>query len=148
MFAKRRFTTLIAALTVGVTALVASPTPAHASDTVVNVAAVHAGGAGATAARATATLTWLNRSVRIDNVKLYCAGHHKCQLFIFGDQGNTTVDFTEFGEVISYGSTPITFDYGDKMLDGSAVRGGITEVRVYVHDNTHSPLYGLQTLYR
>lgn len=120
-------------------------TPAHAA-TALSVTYVHSGGTGAIAAKVTGSITWLNRSVQINNPALYVKAGECAQVVFDGWAGLPQEDIliasrtegwcniggpSRYESIAAYGA-PI-------VLDGSVYGpGGIQTITVSVEDLTHN----------
>jgi hypothetical protein len=131
----RRTGATAAAVLLATAAVLANGSPAFATDTSFNVAHAHAGGAGATAVATKGSIRWLNRSVALDNVWLYCGQSHWVYARFSAYRNNIQIGapltLTQNCETSSWSS------YGDRVLDGSNVPGGINRVIVEAVDWTH-----------
>lgn len=137
---------LVAAF-VAVLGTVAFATPAVASAASFDVLYAHASGTGATAVRTTGNFSWLNRSVVLNNVRLYVAANHCAIAFYDGFQGTQLVG-NDSTDSMCAGPTGVWYNFGTITLDGSRVPGGITSVRVQVYDETHGNATNWDWYYR
>jgi hypothetical protein len=126
-----------AALLLATAAVLANGSPAFATDTSFDVAYAHAGGAGATAAATKGSIRWLNRSVALDNVQIYCGQDHFVDARFIAFQNDNQI-----GTPLRLSFNCVTFPaqwspFGDHVLDGSDVPGGINRVIVQAVDVSH-----------
>jgi hypothetical protein len=98
--------------------------------------AVHGGGGGAIAAQVQGSLTWLNRSVTVNNPRLFVIAGECAEAAFNGSQGGIGLHRLTYTRC-NRTSTGKTYDIGTFTLDGSEVAGGIGTVNVSVLDRTH-----------
>jgi hypothetical protein len=141
----RRVAAWACSIVVGVTASFVGGAPAFASDTEVNVSYSHAH--GALAVKATAHITWLNRSVALGSPHTYCIAEHECQVNFYGyDNGLHLLD-TYVYYMNTVGEQSTDYYHASFTLDGSCCVGGIRRIIVIATDITHNA-NGLASYYR
>lgn len=134
---KRRL--LRVGLTIGVVtaSLLGLSSAAQAAPSSFVAASVHGGGTGAIGAEVVGGITWYNRSVTLTSVRFYIAPRECGHFTVEAWQGGTRLDYFGISQQCA-GTTGRWISYGDILLDGSAVSGGITEVVIDAYDDTHA----------
>ncbi|GLZ76727.1 hypothetical protein Afil01_15340 [Actinorhabdospora filicis] len=111
-------------------------------------AAVHGGGASATAVQVVGGMTWYARSVGLTNIHLWVTAGECGSWMVAGYQGSTLIDYRSWTrDYCAPAGGPQSWPFSDITLDGSAVPGGITMIEVEVWDHSHSG-YQRVTCYR
>ena len=115
---------------------------ASAAPTTFYVAAVHSGGAGATATSATGNIAWSSsfKTVTLTNVRMFVKGGECAYLSIAGRQGSTIVtEVRHFPDGPNFycPSSDRTYSLGTVTLT-SVPAGGVDHVNFDIYDVDHS----------
>ena len=134
---RRRLPQVVITLGVVAASVLGISSAASAAPSSFTAASIHGGGAGAVGAETVGGISWYNRSVTLTGVRSYVAAHECSHFIVSGWQGGTRVSSFESGQLCAM-SAGHWYPFGDLILDGSGVSGGITEVVVDVYDETHT----------
>ena len=134
---RRRVLQATVGLAVAVAALLGTSSAASASPSSFLARYVHAGGTGSVAVQGTGGLVWYNRSVTATNVEFYVHAAECGTLVLQGlDSAGDVRSEHAFPDLCASATSGRTYLFGDVVLDGSFVSGGLTTVMIYAFDDT------------